>query len=97
MRPERLRHRDRSVGILIILEYRHQRASDRKAGAVERMHRLGLAAVRIAPARLHAPRLESLEVAAGGDLPIALLRGQPDFEIVGLGAAEADVGAAERD
>src|SRR5579885_292312 len=95
--PEGLRHGHRTVGILIVLEHGHERSPDSEPGAVQRMYGLGPAAVGIAPAGLHAPRLEGLEVAAGGDLPIAALRRQPDLEIIGLGAAEADVGAAEGD
>jgi hypothetical protein len=51
----------------------------------------------IAPARLHAPRLEIPAVAARGDLAVFLLPRQPHFEVIGLRAAEADVAAAQRD
>src|SRR6516165_4312969 len=60
------------------------------------MYRLGLAALRVAPACLHAPCLEGLEIAARGDLTIALLRGQPRLEVISLGAAEPNVAGAQR-
>ena len=53
-----VRHRDRAVGVLVVLHHRDQRAADGDAGTVERVHQLGLAGRRIAPARLHAPGLE---------------------------------------
>src|SRR5256885_8068610 len=55
---QRRRHVDRTVRVLEVLEQRHQRASDRESRAVQGVHRLGLAALRIAPARLHAARSE---------------------------------------
>src|SRR6185369_12283862 len=38
--PEGIRHGDRAVGVLVILQYRHQRAADGQAGSVERMDHL---------------------------------------------------------
>ena len=40
---ERVRHRDRAVGLLIGFHHRDQRAADRDAGAVERVHEARLA------------------------------------------------------
>jgi hypothetical protein len=60
------------------------------------VHRLGLARGGIAPARLHAPRLEIPEVAARGDLAVFLLARQPHFQVIGLRAGESDVAAAQR-
>ena len=60
------------------------------------MHGLGLAGLRVPPARLHAPRLEALAIAAGGDLAVLALARQPDLQVVGLGAAEADIARAQR-
>ena len=42
-------------------------------------------------------RLERLRIAAGRYLPIGLLAGEPDFQIVGLGHREADVARAQAD
>ena len=41
--------------------------------------------------------LEGFEVGAGGDFAIELLAGEPDFEVEGLGGAEAGVAGAEQD
>src|SRR6516225_8866759 len=87
----------RAVRLLIVLQYRDQRASDGESRAIQRVHRLGLAALGVAPTCLQAPCLESLEVAARGDLAIALLRRQPGLEVVGHRAAEADIAGAQRD
>src|SRR6185503_2279797 len=70
-------------------------ASHGQAGAVERVYELDLALL-VAEARLHAPRLESLEVAARGDLAIRALPRQPDLDIVGLGRGESHVSGAQR-
>src|ERR1700733_3687384 len=42
------------------------------------------------------PRLERLEVRAGGDLAIEPLSGEPDLQVVGLGGREAHVPSAEQ-
>ncbi|MCW0417619.1 hypothetical protein NB689_003373 [Xanthomonas sacchari] len=60
------------------------------------MQQLGLAGGGVAPARLHAPRLEVAAVGAGGDLAIGLLRRQPDFQVVGLAGREAHVAGAQQ-
>src|SRR3984957_10033832 len=96
VRLEHRRYGHRAIRVLIVLEHRHERALYRKRRAVEGVQRLRLVALRIAPARLHAPRLKGLEVAARGDLAVALLRGQPRLQVVGLGAAETDVTGAQR-
>src|SRR5687768_168589 len=77
--PQRAGYGDRPVGPLKVLQDRHQRAPDGEGRAVQRMDKLGLALV-VAPAGLHAPRLECLVIGAGGDLAVSLLRGQPDLE-----------------
>src|SRR3954468_21893426 len=69
---ERRRHIDAAVGALVILHDRDQRAPDCEARAVQRVDKLRLALV-VTEARLHAPRLERLEVAARGDLSIGAL------------------------
>src|SRR5688572_2909654 len=60
---QRFRDRDTAIRVLEVFQDRHQRAAHREAGAVERVHELGLLLL-IAKPRLHAPRLEGLEVAA---------------------------------
>lgn len=59
------------------------------------MHQLRLAGFRVAPARLHAPRLEIAAVGAGGDFPVLVLARHPNFQIVGLGRAKAHVAGAQ--
>src|SRR5690242_16902079 len=48
-------------------------------------------------ADLRAPRLEILEVRARRDLPVGVLPGQPDLEVVGLRRVEPEVAGAQRD
>ena len=91
---KRGRHIDAAIGALVVLEHRDQRPADGKAGAVERVHQLRLA-LRVAKARLHAPRLERFAIGARRDLAIVLLARQPHFEIVGLGRRRAGVARAE--
>src|SRR4051812_40257708 len=63
--PQCLGDQDRTVRLLIIFPDRHQRAANRKARAVERVHKArGLLAVR-AIARIHPPRLEVAAIGAG--------------------------------
>src|SRR5690606_38462447 len=85
--PQHIRYCDRPVRVLVVLEHRDQRAPDCQAGTIERMQRFGLARGRIAPACLHASRLEIPEIAAGRNLAITLLPGQPDFQVIGAAAA----------
>ena len=49
------------------------------------------------PARAHAPGLEVPAVAAGGDFAVAVLAGQPDFQVVGDGGGEAGVAGGQDD
>src|SRR5690606_32341352 len=91
VRAQRLGHRDRAVGLLEVLHHRDQGAPDRRAGAIERMHGFGLAAVGVAPARLHPPGLEIPAVRARRDLAIGLLRRQPDLQVVSLARGEPHV------
>ena len=80
----------------MVFHHRDQRAPDGETRAVQRVHELRLA-LRVAEARLHPPRLERLAVRARRDLAVGVLRGQPHFEVVGLGGGEADVAGAQRD
>src|SRR5215831_1444375 len=91
VRPQRLRNRDRPILALIVLEHRDQRAADREPRPVERVQWLWLARLRVAPTRLHAPRLKRLAVAARRDLSILVLARQPDLDVVGLSRGETDV------
>src|SRR4030095_15471490 len=81
--PQRFRHFDRAVAALVVLDYRDERAADRQAGPVQRMHEFGLA-LRVAKARVHPSRLERLAIRARRDLAIHALAGKPDLEVVAL-------------
>src|SRR6266496_2297868 len=91
------RHRDvhAAIGALIVLHDRDQGAPHGEAGTVQGVHQLGPALL-VAEARLHAPRLERLAVAARGNLPIGVLPRQPDFDVVGFGGLEAHVACTQR-
>ena len=67
-RAQRLRHRDRAVGVLIGLQHRHQRAADRDARAVQRVDEAGVLAALRPVARIHAAGLEVAADRAGRDL-----------------------------
>src|SRR5881394_4273934 len=90
VRHERVRHADRAVGVLEILEDRDHGASHGEPGTVDGVHRGDLSLL-VAKARLHAARLERLEVRARGDFAIGTLPRQPHLEVVSLRAREARV------
>ncbi len=60
------------------------------------MHQFRLAGGRVAPAGLHAAGLEITGVGARADLAVGVLRGQPDFQVVGLDGREAHVAGAQQ-
>src|SRR5215467_237929 len=97
VRTQHIRHRDRAVRLLVGLHHRDQRAADGDAGAVERVHEARLAVVLAAEARVHAPGLELAAQRARGNLPVHVLPGQPDLDIVGLLRGKAHVAGAEGD
>ena len=84
------------VRLLIVFEHRDERAPDRKTRAVERVQQFVLA-LRVLEPRLHPARLERPGVGAGRDLPIGILGGEPDFEIVCLRRRETHVAGAKYD
>src|SRR3546814_18004240 len=69
---------------LAILDHGHQRPSDRKAGAIERVHEACPLLAGRAATGVHTPRLEIAAVGNGADLAIAPLSRQPDLQIIGL-------------
>src|SRR6266581_4035111 len=83
-----------AIGALIVLHDRNQRPAYREPRPVQGVHQLWLALL-VAEARLHAPRLERLAVAARGNLPVGVLARQPDFEVVGLRCLEPHVARAK--
>src|SRR6266704_1485451 len=96
VRPQCGRNIDGAVGPLIVLHDRDQGPAYRKPRSVQRVHQLGPPLL-VPEARLHAPRLECLEIAARGDLAIGILTGQPDFDIVSFGGCESHVSRTKRD
>ena len=93
--PQHLRYEDAAVRLLAVLENGHPGAAHGKAAAVQRVGESGLAFP--APhADVGPPGLEVTKPAAGADLPVGVLGGQPYFEVVGLLAAEAQVAGAEQ-
>ena len=89
IRPQRLGDHHAAILLLVVLDDRHPGAADRQAAAVQGVDELRLLAGLEADAR--PPRLESLEVGAGGDFLEPILPGQPDFEVVRLGRGEAQI------
>src|SRR5690606_10274715 len=83
--------------LLILLEDRHDRPTDRDARAIERVDRTRLAANLGPVADLRAPRLEIFEVRARRDLAIRVLTGQPHLEVVRLRRRKAQIAGAQRD
>ena len=88
---------DGAVGLLVILDDRHPRAADGQAAAVQGVQQLRLAGLAAPEAQIGAACLESLKIRAGGYFLILARGGQPDFDVVGLGGAEAHVARAKRD
>src|SRR3546814_5552673 len=76
--PQRLRHGDAAVGLLVVLHDGDEAAADRHAGAVQGVHEAGAFSTFRPEARLHAARLEVAAVRAARDLAVGGLAGQPD-------------------
>ena len=89
-----LRRPHRAVGLLAVLDQRQQRAAGGEGGAVQRVH-VPRPPDAGAVADVEPPRLEVGGVGAGRQLPVALLAGQPDLDVVLLGGGGAEV--AHRD
>src|SRR5688572_25739746 len=70
VRTKRLGDFYRAVFLLELLEDRDERAPDREARSVERVHERRLSLLLLAPANLRPSRLEVLEVRAARDLSI---------------------------
>src|SRR5262245_31143681 len=94
---QRLRHADRSVGLLVVLENGDQSPSHRDARAVQRVHEAGLLFALRPVARVHAPGLEVAAIGAGRNLAIGLLPRQPHLDVVGLLRGETHVAGREHD
>src|SRR5262249_24209270 len=88
---------DRSILLLVVFQDCDQGAPDREAGAVQRVNKARALLARLAPAGLHAPRLELATIRAARNLAIGVLPRQPDLDVVGLLCREAHVAGAQRD
>ena len=91
---QNFRYRNASIRLLIVFQDRHEGATDGQPRSVERMDELGLSV--FFPSCVLIPDatssgLKSFKVAAGGDLPILVLRREPDFDVVGLRRGESDI------
>src|SRR5580704_14292293 len=84
IRLQHVRHRDRAIGLLIILHHRNQRAADGHARAVERVDVTHVPALFGAITRAHPARLKFPAHRARGNLAEHVLPGQPDFDVIGL-------------
>src|SRR5579864_4166039 len=91
IRLEGLRHGNRPVSLLEILEHGDERAPHGKAGAVERMHEPCPLAVLRPETPLHPPCLEIAAIGAAGDFAIGALSRQPYFDVIGLARGKAHV------
>ena len=94
-RAQRRRDHHRAVLLLVVLEDRDQGAAHRQAGAVQRVHELGLAGALRPVLDVGAAGLERLAVRARRDLAVGLLARQPDLDVVGLGGLEAHVAGGQ--
>ena len=81
---------DRSVSVLVVFHNGNHKARERNAGTIDSVNKGGLA-VFVSVADAGAARLVVLEVGAGGDFQPLILRGRPQFDVVALGGAEAEV------
>src|SRR5690606_29162301 len=76
--PQRFRHQNTAVRLLIVLHDRNEGPPHGKARAVQRMDEAGVLLARGAEAGLHAPGLEIAELGAARDLAELPLTGEPD-------------------
>src|ERR1700704_6068577 len=97
---QHLRYHDASIRLLIVFEDCHERAADGQPGPIDGMDKLCFCILLSDWALISntgPPGLKSFKVAAGGDLPIVVLRREPDFDIVGLRRGESHIAGAEGD
>src|SRR6187200_2792280 len=90
------RNNYRSVGLLVVLEDRDPRATNREAGAIERVHKLRLRTTTTPETNLRAPRLERLIIRTRRDLTKRILRRQPHLDVVSLCRSKPDIASRER-
>ncbi len=89
--PQNLRDDHAAVGLLIILDNRHPRASDRQTAAVQRVHQLRLLRRLQGDSGYWLAAPGNPEVRARRNLAKELLPRQPNFQVVGLGRRRPQV------
>ena len=85
---ERLRNDDAPVRLLVVFQNSEQRSAHCETRAVQGVGELYLGIFLIALgaiANIGSTGLKCLDVATGGDLTEELLRGEPNFDVVGFG------------
>jgi hypothetical protein len=82
--PQNLRNHHTSIGLLIILNDRDPGAANGESAAVQSMYEFGLIFPFRAIPDVRPPRLVRLKIRAGRNLPIQLLAGQPNLNILRL-------------
>ena len=91
-----LRDEDAAIRLLAGLEEGDVNAGQRGAGAVEGVAE-AVFAFGVLEAEVEPAGLEILEIGATGDFEVGVLAGSPDLDVVGFGAAEAEVAGAKLD
>ena len=81
--------------MLVVFHNGHKGTSGGQAGAGEGVDELGFAAARGAEADIGPAGLEVRAVGAGGDFPVGVLAGEPDFKVIGFGGAKAHVACTQ--
>ena len=95
-----LRYRDASIRLLKVFEDCHKRAANGQPGSIDGMDKLCLRILLPDCALISnvgPPGLKSFKVATRGDLPIVVLRREPDFDVVGFCRREPHIAGAEYD
>src|SRR5437867_377966 len=82
IRTKRFRNHDGSVFLLIVFHDRDPRAADSETGSVQCVYKPDFSAAAWTASDLGSPGLKILDVAARCDFTIAVLAGQPNFDIV---------------
>src|SRR5690554_904313 len=86
---QRLRHTNAAIRLLIIFDNSYQCAPHSQARAVQSVHQLRLAALRIAEAGLHAAGLKVGAVGAGRNFTKLVLTRYPDLNVIGFTGRKA--------
>src|SRR5688572_25164075 len=97
VRLKYVRNLNRSVFLLVVLNYREPRPSNCKTRTVQSMGEPHFASVGRTIPNIRPACLEITEIAAGRNLAVLVLAGQPNFYVVGLGCAKTHVAGGQDD